>query len=250
MNTLAGKTAIVTGASRGSGRAAALALAKAGAQVIVHYRHSANEAQALVAEIRRIGSRSDAIAADLSSPDGPHRLARRVRGIVGDRLDILVANAGIRTDAAAGDTSFEDFTRQFALNVRAPYFLVQQLLPIICKGSSVVFHLPCVAHAAATRGANDAAIGGAVQTMTKHFALALGERGVRVNALSIAPAMGQPANATRPTPEGLGSAVTFLASDAARWITGEIVQINGSAELSREQACLAPRTPAVTTTTS
>ncbi|RQH07089.1 SDR family NAD(P)-dependent oxidoreductase [Paraburkholderia dinghuensis] len=250
MNTLAGKTAIVTGASRGSGRAAALALAKAGAQVIVHYRHSANEAQAVVAEIRGIGSRSDAIAADLSSPDGPHRLARRVRGIVGDRLDILVANAGIQTHAAAGDTSIEDFTRQFALNVRAPYFLVQQLLPIICKGSSVVFQLPFVAHAAATRGASDAAIGGAVQTMTRHLALALGERGVRVNALLIAPAMGQPANAGRTVPEGLGTAVTFLASDAARWITGEIVQINDSAELSREQACLAPCIPTVATTTN
>ncbi|UXU86101.1 SDR family NAD(P)-dependent oxidoreductase [Burkholderia sp. S-53] len=249
MNTLAGKTAIVTGASRGIGRAAALALAKAGAQVIVHYCHRAIDAQSLVAEIRGIGSRSDAIAADLASPDGPRRLARRVRGIVGDRLDILVANAGIRTHAAAGDTSFEDFTRQFALNVRAPYFLFQQLLPIMCNGSSVVFLLPCVAPAAATRGANVPAIGGAVQTMARHFALALGERDIRVNALLIAPATGQPANAGRTVPDGLGGAVTFLASDAARWITGEIVQINGSAELSREQACLAPRIPTVATTT-
>ena len=249
MNTLAGKTAIVTGASRGIGRAAALALAKAGAQVIVHYRHSAIEAQSLVAEIRGIGSRSDAIAADLSLPDGPHRLARRVRGIVGDRLDILVANAGIRTHTTVSDMSFENFTQRLALDVRAPYFLVQQLLPIMCKGSSVVFLLPCVTHSSATRWASDAAVSGAVQTMTRHFALALGERGVRVNALSIAPAMDQPANAGRIAPEGPGSAVTFLASDAARWITGEIVQIIGSAALPRDQACLAPLIPAVATTT-
>lgn len=218
MQTLTGKTAVVTGASRGSGRAAALALAKAGAQVIVHYRQSADEAHALVADIRAMGSRSDAIAADLASPDGPHRLARRVRSIVGERLDILVANAGIHAHSAAVDLTVDDFTRQFALDVRAPYFLVQQLLPIMCKGSSVVFLLPWTAHAAAKRGpvdaadaadAADSAITGAVQTMTRHFALALGERGVRVNAISLAP-------------ECHEHVVTFLASDAARWITGAI----------------------------
>ncbi|HEY2020926.1 SDR family NAD(P)-dependent oxidoreductase [Paraburkholderia sp.] len=78
MNTLAGKTAIVTGASHVDGRAAALALAKAGAQVIVHYGNGARDADALVAEIRTIVSRSDAIASDLSVPDGPHRLLLRV----------------------------------------------------------------------------------------------------------------------------------------------------------------------------
>ncbi|MBN3808840.1 SDR family NAD(P)-dependent oxidoreductase [Paraburkholderia sp. Ac-20347] len=210
MQTLTGKTAVVTGASRGSGRAAALALAKAGAQVIVHYRQSADQAQALVADIRAMGSRSDAIAADLASPDGPHRLARRVRAIVGERLDILVANAGIHAHSAAGDSTVDDFTRQFALDVRAPYFLVQQLLPIMCKGSSVVFLLPCTAQAAAKRGPADAAesaVTGAVQTMSRHFAHALGERGVRVNAISLAP-------------EGHEHVVTFLASDVARWITG------------------------------
>src|ERR1700754_807241 len=95
MTRLSGKTALVTGASRGIGRASALALAKLGAQVLVHYSSGAKEAEAVVAEIRKAGGRGDAVAADLGEPDGPHKLARQVRTIVGDRLDILVANAGV-----------------------------------------------------------------------------------------------------------------------------------------------------------
>lgn len=233
MNTLAGKTALVTGASRGSGRVAALALAKAGAQVIVHYAQSTRDAQAVVAEIRAIGCRSSAIAADLSAPDGPHRLARQVRAIVGERLDILVANTGIGTKVATGDTCIDDFTQQFALDVRAPYFLVQQLRPIMCKGSSVTFLLPEAAHGSAMRGSADAAIGGAVRTLTRHFAFAFGERGVRVNAL-LNTALRTPGESTdeqRGVFEGLGGVVVFLASDAARWITGEIVELDRSAVL-------------------
>ena len=88
MTDLKGKTALVTGASRGIGRASALALAKLGAQVLVHYGRGANEAEDVVAEIRKIGGRADAIGADLAAPDGPHKLARQVRAIVGDRLEL------------------------------------------------------------------------------------------------------------------------------------------------------------------
>ena len=139
MTTLSGKMALVTGASRGIGRASALALAKAGAQVLVHYGSGGKEAEAVVAQIRKAGGRADAIAADLAAPDGPHRLAKQVRAIVGDRLDIVVANAGISKAATIEETTVEDFDKLFAVNVRAPFFLVQQLLPILSKGSSIVF---------------------------------------------------------------------------------------------------------------
>ena len=104
MPTLTGKTALVTGASRGMGRATALALAAAGAQVLVHYGRNANEAEAVVAEIRKAGGRADAVAADLAAADGAHMLASQVRNIVGDRLDILVANAGISKAATIEET--------------------------------------------------------------------------------------------------------------------------------------------------
>src|SRR5260221_12295627 len=93
MPNLTGKTALVTGASRGIGRASALALAAAGAQVLVHYGRGAKEADDVVAEISEAGGRADAIATDLAAADGASKLARQAPINVGDRLDILVGNA-------------------------------------------------------------------------------------------------------------------------------------------------------------
>ncbi len=124
------KTALVTGASRGIGRATAQVLADAGAQVIVHYGRSAAQADALVAEIRAAGGHADAAEADLSIPEGPATLARQVRAIVGQRLDIFVANAGVSKAAAIEDHTIEDFDNLFATNVRSPFFLVKELLPL------------------------------------------------------------------------------------------------------------------------
>jgi 3-oxoacyl-[acyl-carrier protein] reductase len=96
MNSLADKTALVTGASRGMGRATALALAAAGARVVVHFGRNADEAKSVVDQIRTAGGRADAVPTDLSAPDGAQRLAAQVRNLVGDRLDILVAKQGFR----------------------------------------------------------------------------------------------------------------------------------------------------------
>src|SRR6267378_4463762 len=184
MKQLAGKTALVTGASRGIGRASALALTRMGAQVLVHYSSGVKEAEAVVAEIRQAGGRADAVAADLAAPDGAHQLAKQVRAVVGDRLDILVANAGISKSATLEDTTVEDFDRLFAVNVRAPFFLVQQLLPILGNGSSVVLLSSLAAHASVGTLAAYAATKGAIDTLVKHFASALGSRGIRVNAVA------------------------------------------------------------------
>src|ERR1700727_3838657 len=137
MATLNGKTALVTGASRGIGRATAVALAEAGAHVLVHYGRSAREAESLVAEIRTKGGRADAISADLGAPDGASLLAEQVRSIVGERLDVLVLNAGISKSARIADYTVEEFDNLFATNVRGPFFLVQQLLPVLGEGSNI-----------------------------------------------------------------------------------------------------------------
>ena len=89
-------------------------------------------------EIRGSGGKADAVGADLAAPDGAHKLAKEVRTLIGDRLDILVANAGVATSASIEDQTVADFDRMFAVNVRAPFFLVQQLLPVLGEGSSVV----------------------------------------------------------------------------------------------------------------
>jgi NAD(P)-dependent dehydrogenase (short-subunit alcohol dehydrogenase family) len=248
MSKLTGKTALVTGASRGIGRAAALALAQAGAQVLVHYGSSAAEAQATVAEIRAGGGRADAVAADLAAADGPHKLAAEVRRIVGGRLDILVANAGIAVNASIEDTTLADFDRLFAVNVRAPFFILQQLLPILGNGSSVVLLSSLAAHAAVGTLAAYAMTKGAIDTMVKHTAAALGERGIRVNAIApgvVATALssftktdggrdftlGIQALQRVAEPDDIAGAVVFLASEDARWVNGDTLRVDGGSKL-------------------
>jgi len=248
MMSLSGKTALVTGASRGIGRASALALAAAGAQVLVHYGSSEKEAGAVVAVIRKAGGKAEKVGADLREPEGPHALARQVRAIVGDRLDILVANAGISKAASIEDTSLEDFDRLFAVNVRAPYFLVQQLLPVLCEGSTIIFTSSLAARASVGTLPAYAATKGAIDTLVKHFAAALGSRGIRVNA--VAPgvvetdmssftkteagretALGMQALKRLAQPDDIAPVVAFLASEDARWITGDSLHVDGGSKL-------------------
>ena len=248
MPTLTGKTALVTGASRGMGRASALALAAAGAQVLVHYGRGANEADGVVAEIRKAGGRADAIATDLAAADGPSKLAWQARSIIGDRLDILVANAGVSKAATIEETTVEDFDKLFAVNVRAPFFLVQQFLPIMSKGSSVIFVSSLGAHAVVGALSAYSATKGAVDTLVKHFASTLGPRGIRVNA--VAPGvidtemsnfakteegrvsiLGMQALKRIGQPPDVASVVAFLASEDARWITGDTIHVDGGSKL-------------------
>src|SRR5437870_6864741 len=132
------KTALVTGASRGIGRATALALAETGAHVLVRYGRSAPEAESLVSEIQTKGGSANEISVDLGTPNGAALLAKQVRSIVGDRLDVLVLNAGISKAARIADYTVEDFDNLFATNVRSPFFLVQQLLPVLGERSNIV----------------------------------------------------------------------------------------------------------------
>ena len=248
MSYLSGKTALVTGGSRGIGRACALALAGANAQVLVHYSTRETEADAVVAEIWKTGGRAEKIGGDLRQADGPHILAKRVRAIVGDRLDILVANAGISKAASIEATEIEDFDNLFAVNVRAPFFLVQQLLPSLCKGSSIIFTSSRAAQSAVGALYAYAATKGAIDTLVKHFAAALGPRGIRVNA--VAPgvvdtdlsnftktdagretAIGMQALKRLAQPDDIAPVVAFLASDDARWITGDTVRVDGGFKL-------------------
>jgi NAD(P)-dependent dehydrogenase (short-subunit alcohol dehydrogenase family) len=248
MPNFSGKTALVTGASRGMGRASALALAAAGAQVLVHYGRGANEAEAVVAEIRKTGGRADAIAADLAAADGAHKLAKQARAIVGDRLDILVANAGISKAATIEETTVEDFDKLFAVNVRAPFFLVQQLLPIMSKGSSIVFLSSLGAHAVVGTIPAYAATKGAIDTLVKHFASMLGARGIRVNAVAPGVVATDMSSFTKTDagrdyalsiqalkrlaqPDDIGGVIAFLASEDARWITGDTIRVDGGSKL-------------------
>jgi 3-oxoacyl-[acyl-carrier protein] reductase len=216
-----------------------------GAQVLVHYSTGEGEARAVVAEISKAGGRADAVSADFSAPDGAHKLAKQVRAI---RLDVLVANAGISKSATIEETTVEDFDRLFAVNVRAPFFLVQQLLPILGKGSSIVLVSSLTANAAVGTLAAYAATKGAIATLVKHFASDLGERGVRVNAVAPGAIATDLSSFTKTDagrdftlsiqalkrlgqPDDVGDVVAFLASNEARWINGDTVRVDGGSKL-------------------
>jgi 3-oxoacyl-[acyl-carrier protein] reductase len=255
MPALQGKTALVTGASRGIGRATASALANAGAHVLVHYGRSAQDAESLVAGILSNGGRVNAISVDLGTIDGPTLLAKEVRSIVGERLDVLVSNAGITKAATIKDHTVGDFDNLFATNVRAPFFLVQQLLPLLGEGSNIIVISSLGARAVVGTPDLDepsllayAATKGAIETLVKNWAAILGPRGIRVNA--VAPGvidtdmsnfakteagrnvvLGMQALKRIGKPEDVADVVAFLASDAARWITGASIPVDGGSKL-------------------
>ena len=255
MTALQNKTALVTGASRGIGRATALALAEAGAHVLVHYGRSKNEAESLVAEIQSKGGHADAISADLAIPEGVALLAQQAHAIVGNQLDVLVLNAGVSKSARIADHMIEDFNNLFATNVRGPFFLVQQLLPVLREGSSIVVISSLGAHSVVGKPGIEnpsilayAATKGALETLVKNWAAILGPSGIRVNA--VAPgvidtdmsnftkteagrevALGMQALKRLGKPEDVADVVTFIASDAARWITGASIPVDGGSKL-------------------
>src|ERR1700685_3059203 len=255
MTALLNKTALVTGASRGIGRATASALAAAGAHVLVHYGRSPQDAESLVADIRSKEGRADAIQADLGTPDGATLLAKEVRSIVGERLEVLVSNAGITKAATIKDHTVEDFDNLFATNVRGPFFLVQQLLPILSEGSSIIVTSPLGARFVV--GPPDlntpsilayTATKGALETLVKNWAAILGPLGIRVNAVAPGVIDTDMSNFTQTEagrevvrrmqawkrigkPDDVADVVVFMASDAARWITGASIPVDGGSKL-------------------
>jgi NAD(P)-dependent dehydrogenase (short-subunit alcohol dehydrogenase family) len=249
------KTALVTGASRGIGRATAAALARAGAHVVVHYGRSEREAETLVSEIQTAGGVANAISADLGTPHGAALLAKQVRSIVRDRLDVLVLNAGISKAARLAEYTVEDFDNLFATNVRSPFFLVQQLLPVLGDGSNIIVISSIGSHAVVGKPGVDnpsllaySSTKGALETLVKNWAAILGPQGIRVNA--VAPGvidtdmssftkteagreagLGMQALKRIGKPEDVADVVAFLASGKARWITGASIPVDGGSKL-------------------
>jgi 3-oxoacyl-[acyl-carrier protein] reductase len=243
---LTGKVAVVTGGGRDIGRAVALKPADAGAAVAVNYLQSAERADALVQEIRGRGGRAVAVGADVSRPDGAERLVAETRAAFGDRIDVLVNNAGglvARRKLDEMDEAFWDHV--MALNLKSVFLVTKAVAPYLAEGGAVVNLSSLAAHDGGGAGAMAyASAKGGVLTLTRGLAKELAPRRVRVNAVSpgmIAttfhdvhtPPAAREATAARTlagrqgTSEDVANAVLFLASDMSAYLTGESIEING-----------------------
>jgi len=248
MIELAGRTALVTGGSRGIGRATALLLARAGADVALTYRSRAAEAEAVAAEIRALGRRAHTSGGDLADPAVVDGMADRIRRAFG-RLDCFVANAGIwpPDEVPLGRLAPERWRETVAANLDAVYLSTRAALGLMGPGGRVVL----VSSTAGQRGeafhADYAATKGALIALAKSLAIEYAPD-ILVNCVApgwVDTEMCEPAFAGNgqervratiplrriPPPEDIAGPILFLCSDLARHITGEVLNVNGGSVL-------------------
>ena len=232
---LRGRTALVTGATSGIGRAAANQLAREGAEVIVHGRDP-KRGEGVVAEIVQAGGQARFVAADLSDPTEVRRLADEAGAV-----DVLVNNAGFSWFGPTADLDVATYDALFDSNVRAPYFLVAALAPrMAANGGGSIINVASMVGAVGLAGA--AAYGGTKATlaaMTRSWAAEFSPRGVRVNAVAPGPVYTaadperiEALGATTPLgraaqAEEIAQVITFLATPAAGYVTGATVAADG-----------------------
>jgi 3-oxoacyl-[acyl-carrier protein] reductase len=242
--SLQGKVAIVTGASRGIGRAIAESLAGAGALVMVNHRASAEQAAETVAAIERAGGRALAVEADMSSVAAVRRLVETTVAQLGG-LDILVNNAGVGNRTAMADMTEREFDWTMSVNARGPMFAIQAAVPRMRDGGRIINISSCGTHVAQVTGllAVYQMSKGALEQLARCYLKELGARGITINSIlpgfvetelaSDTPKQYKDALVKRTalgrlgTPEDIAEVVCFLASDAGRWITGEAISVSG-----------------------
>lgn len=247
---LAGRVALITGASRGLGRAAALLLGSAGADVVVNFVRDRRAADEVVACCRRYGVRALAIRADMGSAAGVRRMFGLVVRRLG-RLDILVANAGIWKEASIDGMTEAQLAEMLEVNVSGVFRCCREAVPVMKKQGSGRIIL--VSSTAGQRGeafhSHYAASKGAVISLAKSLAAELAPHGILVNCIApgwfdtdmAKPSLGDPKArrkvlSTIPLgrvgrPEEFAGAVLFLASELSTFVTGEILNVNGGAVL-------------------
>jgi 3-oxoacyl-[acyl-carrier protein] reductase len=245
MSALAGKAALVTGASLGIGAAIARRLAAEGAAVVVNYARSQAPAEALVKEIEAAGGRAVAVKADLRNAADLARLVQTTVDVFG-RLDVLVNNAGVYEFSPIDSVTEEHIDQQFSLNVKSLLLATREAVKHFGdNGGSVINISSVVATGAVPNGSVYSATKAAVDSITRTLAAELGPRGILVNSVSPGPTVtegfqtmdstgdiGRTYAAQTPlrrlgTPEDIANVVAFLASPDAGWITGQVLTASG-----------------------
>ena len=244
MNTLSEKVVLVTGASRGIGAAIAKRLAEAGAKVIVNYAGSISDAEQVVNAIKQTGGEAIAIQADVSKAVEVERLFDGAISHFG-RIDVLVNNAGIMITKLLKDTTDEDFTRQFDINVRGTFNTMRQAATKLADKGSIINFSTSVNRIMLPTYSTYVATKAAVEQLTRVFAKEVGTRGINVNSVSPGPTNTELFTKGKPQevidrsaslsafnrlgePDDIAKVVVFLASDEAKWISAQNIGANGA----------------------
>ena len=243
MSTLNEKVILVTGASRGIGAAIARELAKAGARVVVNYAGSKQAAEQLVSEIRAAGGNALALQADVSKADQVKNLFDAAIAYYG-RIDVLVNNAGIMINKLIKDTTDDDFSRSFDINVKGTFNTLREAATRLADNGSVINFSTSVLRIMLPTYGTYVATKAAVEQLTRVFAKEVGSRGINVNSVSPGPTntelfmngksqevVGRLASLSAfnriGEPDDIAKVIVFLASDEAKWISAQNIGING-----------------------
>ncbi|KAH6608430.1 short-chain dehydrogenase [Trichoderma cornu-damae] len=241
--SLEGKVVLITGASKGIGKACAQRLYQEGARIVINYHSDAAAANALVESFGV--DRAIAVQADAASLDDIDRLVKAAVDKFG-RIDTVVANAGVMLMRDVEGTTEEDFAKSFDLNVKGPYFLAQKAVPHMPPGSRVIFISTGACHYSSVPASYllYAATKGAIEQMARVMAKGLAARGIVVNAVAPGPTAtefffrGKPEGLVDAIkgwspfrrlgePEEIANTVKFLAGEDSSWIVGQTVMVNG-----------------------
>lgn len=250
MKKLTGKVAVVTGASKGIGAAIAKQLAADGAQVVVNYATSREGADKVVKEIRDAGGDAIAVGASLPKEAEIKAMFQETQKAYG-KVDILVNNAGVYAFGPLNEVTVEEYRRQYDTNVLGPLLTTKAALPYFPSEGGSVINISSVASTLAPAATSVySSTKGAVDTITKSLAKELGARKIRVNAINPGLVITEGVQAAgiagsdfekgaiavtplgrAGQPEDIAPPVSFLASDDARWITGETIFVSGGAAI-------------------